>query len=295
MSSPVPRRPVAPRRSRRTFADERHRGPAPPVKFSTPVTKSFSPPADHRRWPRRRRHRTSTPAVRARVGDESIPAAAREGVAGVGARALEHRVVAALAVELIRALAVVQEVVARAPPEEVAVRLAVEHVGAALAKEVVDAGAPVDAIRVGVADQEVAPWPPVMSSTSARTLSPSPALAVVGDVVEVDVDRRQARGIEDVVARAEPRRSCRRRRSAVERVVAVTAEEPVVAAERRAACRCRRRRSGCCRAAADERVGAGPAGHPLDVGADVVGPPSRLEPSSATLLIVILSFSVRAA
>ena len=129
--------------------------PDPPVTFSTPPSQSFSPRGiavvgdvvaggdrDARGAPL--------------VGDEVDSGRAGEAVAGVRARALEHRVVAVAGVELVRALAVVEQVVARAGPEEVAVGLAVERVGAALSEQVVDAGAAEQAVGVGVADQEVA-------------------------------------------------------------------------------------------------------------------------------------------
>ena len=67
-------------------------------------------------------------------------------------------------------------------------------------------------------------------------------LAVVGDVVEVDVDRRQARGIEDAIAAPGVAAKVVGADTAVEAVVAVAAEQAVDAGERRAACRCRRRR-----------------------------------------------------
>ena len=124
------------------------------------------------------------PLVRERID----PGPTGEAVAGVGARALEHRVVAVAPVELIRALTVVQEVVARATPEEVAVHLAVELVRSVLPQEVVGAGAPVDAIRVGVPDQEVASLATRDVLDIGVHVVRLGRLAVVRDIVEVDID-----------------------------------------------------------------------------------------------------------
>ncbi len=90
------------------------------------------------------------------VGEEVDAGRAREGVAGIRVRALEHRVVAVAGVELVRALAVVEQVVAGPGPEEVAIGLAIEGVGSALSEQVVAAGAAEQAVAVGVADKEVA-------------------------------------------------------------------------------------------------------------------------------------------
>ncbi len=58
-------------------------------------------------------------------------------------------------------------------------------------------------------------------------------LAIVGEAVEIDVDRRQARGIEDAIAHASLAANVIGADSAVERVVAVTAEESIVAVDPR--------------------------------------------------------------